>query len=107
MTDMTQEILDIIRAGDVDDSLKEIEDAVFARRALKGGQKLASDAFVVGKTVEVVGKLKPNYLFGHRFEIQKVNDKTVVISVPNERIYRRFAGSRSVRIPKTAVKVVA
>lgn len=105
--DMTQEIIDIIKSGDVDGSLNIIDMALQGRRAIKGGQKRAEEVFARGKTVEIMGKLKPNYLFGHRFEIQKVNPKTVVINVPNDPKFRRFAGHNGVRIPKTAVKVVA
>ena len=102
---IADEIVDMILAGDVDDDLEKIKRAVYARQALKGGQQRAED-FIVGQMVEIIGKLKPNYLFGHRFEVTKVNDKTVCVNVPRDPKYRRFSGSRSVRIPKNAVKVV-
>ena len=103
---ITQEILDIILSGDVDDDLAKIERAVYARRALKGEQQRGEEPFVVGRKVEVVEKLRPNYLFGHRFEIVKVNDKSVCVNVPSDPRYRRFSGSKSLRLPKSAVKVV-
>ena len=106
---ITNEIIDLIRSGDVDDDLHEIKMVVYARLALKGGQKRVEDedVFRYGDTVQIIGKLRPNYLWGHKFKVQKVNAKTVVIDVPNEPQYRRFAGETGVRIPKTAVKVVA
>lgn len=111
MTDMTHEIMDIIRSGDVDDNLAVIEMAIRERRSILAGQKRVPEIprtdFHVGCTVKVTGKLKPNYLFGHTFEAKKVNHKTVVVDVPDHPLYRRFAGHNGVRIPKTALQVVA
>lgn len=60
----------------------------------------------VGDTIKIVGKLKPNYLMGWTFPVTKVNAKTVSINVPDEPQYRRFAGLKSVRIPRGAVERV-
>lgn len=111
--DMTQEILDIIRSGDVDERLGEIRLAVHGRMALRPRKhdndppEIPRTDFRVGATVEVTGKLKPNYLFGKQFIVNKINSKTVVVDIPNDPIYKRFAGSNGVRIPKAALKVVS
>src|SRR5213592_2696597 len=108
MEHMTQEIIDIISSGDVDNDLDMIQAVVLERRAFlpRRHHEDKNGIFVVGATIEVVGRLRPNYLFGHRFEVVKVNDKSVCIDVPDEPRFRRFAGHKSVRMPKTALKVV-
>jgi hypothetical protein len=103
---MTQEIIDIIKSGDVDEDLRTILNEVRARMAIKGGQKRAEDQFMIGQWVEVVTKLRPNYLFGHQFQIVKLNEKTVCVEIPDEAQYRRFRNMRSLRLPKGAVRVV-
>ena len=106
---MTQEILDIIRSGDVDTDLEEIKIAVLSRIAFlpkEEQQQNYERGFTVGAMVKVNAKLRPNYLFGHTFMVKKVNEKSVVVDVPDEPQFRRFAGHRDVRIPKTALTVV-
>ena len=104
--DMTQEILEIIRSGDVDTDLEEIKIAVLIRIAELADLPNYERGFTVGAVVEVNTKLRPNYLYGHRFIVKKINEKTVVVDIPNEPQYRRFAGHTDVRIPKTALSVV-
>lgn len=108
--DMTQEILDMIFEGDLDGDLDKIKKQIFDRRALLGLERQVDEFqqnFRVGDMIKITGRLKPNYLFGHEFLVNKVNTKTVVIDVPNDPKFRRFAGSSGVRIPKTAVKKIS
>ena len=72
------------------------------------------DATIVrGDTVKVTGRLSPNYLMGHTFVVKRIGTKrgggrVVVVDVPDEPQFRRFAGNLNTRIPMTAVaKVVA
>lgn len=139
--DMTFEIVEMIREGDLDNDLGNIETAIrdrrkempcefchlvgthasdCAKKALeprkddedkqipewfrKGGQ--IPEGFHKDGMVKVIGKLRPNYLFGHEFLVTKVNPKTVEIWVPDLPKYRRFAGQKT-RIPKNALEVVA
>jgi hypothetical protein len=109
MTDssIAADIISMIREGDVDDHLSHIAQAVAARRVLKDGQRRVPENFYGATRVKVIGKLKPNYLLGHDFEVKKINPKTVVVSVPNELQYGKFAGMTHVRIPKGALEIVA
>ena len=99
---MHQEVIEMIREGDLDEHLDAIKAAIVSRQNRLGQQQ----EFEVGQTVTVTGKLKPNYLLGHQFRITKVNRERVKIWVPNNPMYRRFA-NQDVAVPKTAVKIVA
>jgi hypothetical protein len=47
--------------------------------------------------------ISPKYLVGKTAVVTKVNDKSVVVNVPDDPSYRRFQGKRGVRCPKTIV----
>lgn len=99
-----------IEQGKMDDGLLVLTNVIERRqRSLdRSDNNEDSEAkFRVGQDVKIVGKLRPNYLFGMTFPVVKVNDKTVCIDVPNDPVYRRFSGQKGLRIPKTAVEVVA
>ena len=119
--DLVTAILDQIIEGRVDNNLNAIILAAQDRqKALTGATDPGLTSLPLpsgspiespirrGDTIKVTGKLRPNYLLGHTFVVVKTNPKTIVIDVPNEPQYRRFAGSEGVRIPRNAVvKVVA
>jgi hypothetical protein len=65
------------------------------------------DRIFPGDDVRIIGKLRPNYLYGYSFTVKKVNQKTVSIDVPDLAHFRRFAGQKGVRIPKSAVEKVS
>lgn len=126
-----QDFVEFIREGDLDDHLESLRIYIVERQQ-KIGQ--IEQNFDTAQRVRVVAKLKPNYLLGHDFPVKKRNAKTVVVAVPDtctcERRkdahiddhdalrcpkgmglykpkYGRFAGMSHVRIPKTALEVVA
>jgi hypothetical protein len=108
-------VIEQINGGlfDKNDGLNRLSEAVRRRRAIKGGQKraelddldLPEQEFIVGQTVKVIGRLKPNYLLGHEFDVVKVNPKTCRVRVPNMGIYRRFKG-QDINIPKDALQII-
>jgi hypothetical protein len=139
---MHQEIIEMIREGDLDDHLGVIKATIVGRENKlsldkRDEQRKQDFNWYTASRVKVIGKLKPNYLMGYDFEVKKINPKSVVVSVPDtckfcqhERLthdpanmqclegdrnsaysfkplYGRFSGMSSVRIPKTALEIVA
>lgn len=158
--DMTSEIIEMLRSGDLDDSLTSIHYHTVQRARAIGNQIVCGPTEIEpppekdrkdltpsermeqnfnkakreGKKVKVVGRLKPNYLYGHSFRIVKVNPKRVRVAVPDQckfcgdvRMnhittmngqqkcqnsgryfspkYGRFTGASAVDIPKTALLI--
>jgi hypothetical protein len=105
MTDnISADIIEMIEAGDLDEALGQIQGACLKRQKILWQDN--QPEFKPMQQVKVVGKLRPNYLFGSVFEAIKVNPKTVMVSVPNQPRYRKYAGTQ-VRIPKSALEVVS
>ena len=115
-----------IAMGSYDGNLAKIQIAVTERLLFTGqtgigippaqalsGQTDPDATIARGDTIKVTGVLKPNYLMGHTFVVKRIGTKrgggrVVVVDVPNEPQFRRFAGNLNTRIPMTAVaKVVA
>lgn len=102
--DMSKEIIEMIEAGDLDDNIAPIMTAFHKRNTVLAGVK---KGFRRGDTVKITGRnLRPKYLFGKEFLVEKVNTKTVVVDFPFDPAYGRFSGASGVRIPKTAIEVV-
>ena len=130
-TDLTIAIIEHIEQGRCDDSLGLVAHAVTQRQKATGqipqgfSQALAQALPVLsgqidpdaeiqrGDTIKVTGRLSPNYLMGHTFVVKRIafkrgGNRVVVVDVPNEPQFRRFAGVSNTKIPLNAVaKVVA
>jgi hypothetical protein len=98
---LSASVIEMIREGDMDEALDDLSIAITLRRQKISGEK----HFSRGQTVKVIGKLRPNYLFGHTFPVLRVLGKTVEVQVPLDAKYRRYAGNKT-RIPKTALEIV-
>jgi hypothetical protein len=125
------DVVEMIQEGDFDDNLESLRIYVVERQQKIGD----SQDWARATRVKVIGKLKPNYLFGHDFPVVKRNPKSIAVAVPDTckwclqkksshkysqddlecpgddgSVYTprfgRFAGSRSVRIPKNALEIV-
>ena len=109
---IAHDIIEMVALGDLDASLGTIQGACLQRQKLihfgkeQKPEQQNGQIFKRGAIVEVAGQLKPNYLFGHRFKVLKVNPKTCLVWIPDEPVYRRFR-NQEIRIPKMALKVVA
>ena len=132
-TDLTIAIIEHIEQGRCDDSLGLVAHAVSQRQKATGqipqgtpqgqppaqalpvlSRQIDPDAEIQrGDTIKVTGRLSPNYLMGHTFVVKRIAFKrggarVVVVDVPNEPQFRRFAGVSNTKIPLNAVaKVVA
>lgn len=96
-------IADSIKKGRMDNGLDLILSAVRKRQLVKGGQNRVPQDFANANEVKIVGKLRPNYLFGKTYKVSKVNPKTIEVFVDPPQ--GRFSGKT--RIPKTALEVVS
>jgi len=97
-------ILDMIEEIDDLDLLKEIVSRASIRIAnMVGDDKREKPTYRRGDIVFFTNGISPKYLFGKTATVVKVNDKSVLVNVPDEPQYRRFAGARNVRCPKGIV----
>lgn len=53
----------------------------------------------IGQKVRFSDEIRPKYLIGLEAEVKKINPKTIVVNVPNEPEYGKYAGSIRIRCP--------
>jgi tRNA(Ile2) C34 agmatinyltransferase TiaS len=96
-------IVEQIHAGDLDDQLVQISQAIKAR----GARKRAEFARTLwkGDVVRFTGSLRPEHLRGLTAVVKWVNEKTVTVDMPDEPAYGRYAGVEQVRIPLNCVEL--
>ena len=129
-----QEVIDMIRFGDLDLHLVAIEEACKRRGETILGQKTPpmcpkcggfngqhkDDCSTKQKpqkpwpkrggtvVVRPDAQISPRYMRGKIFTVIRVNATTITVGpVPNQPRYGRFAGQKSVRIPKSALTLVS
>jgi hypothetical protein len=103
LKDPERQLLDAIAAGELDDHLVAIADAVHARRQLlhtvRSARALAE--LCVGDTVMFTNRIRPRYLEHELAEVTEVDDRAVTV-----RLWRpggRF-GERELRCPPLALR---
>ena len=107
---ISDDIIAMILAGDLDDELAKVTRACYTRKALiEGGLKDEKKReFQSGQKVRITGaNLRPKYMIGKEFTVKRVNQKTVVVDMPKDSGYGRFSGAKNVRIPKNCVTMVS
>jgi hypothetical protein len=81
LNDPERQLLDAISAGELDEHLVAIGDAVHARRQLlrtvRSAQAIA--ALCVGDTVMFTDRIRPRYLEHELAEVTDVDDRTVTV----------------------------
>jgi hypothetical protein len=115
--DMTQEIIEMIRGGDLDFSLTQIRDACKVRSAVLAGQEYQEESrqdsgsrptrYRKGDEVRINSTtIRPKYVNGKVFKVVRHNRTTVTVGpIPSDPAYGRFAGLRELRIPVSAVEL--
>jgi hypothetical protein len=113
---LSASVIDMIREGDMDEALGDIQAAISLRRSKiednhynGGGGQLGGGGqkFRRGQRIKITSHtLRPKYLYGKEFTVKKVNTKTVVVDFPIDSGYGRFSGSQGVRVPKSCVSVL-
>ena len=104
MTDdgITRLICETIAAGDVDGDLVLIQNTLNMRKTIVNGEKI----FRVGQRVEFNDHIIPKYLKGGMSVVQKVNDKTVIITVEHNPRLRKWSGLQKVRAYKNTLDII-
>jgi hypothetical protein len=101
--DLAADIIEMISAGDLDDDIDKIANAVNIRRAIKGGQQRARNMVRIKPNANI----SPRYMLGKEFPVIKKNRMTYSVGpIPDEKAYGRFAGQKLIRIPINAVELV-
>ena len=101
--DPERQLLDAITAGELDEHLVAIADAVHARRQLlhtvRSARAIAE--LCVGDTVMFTTRIRPRYLEHELAEVTEVDDRTVTVRL--RRPVGRF-GERELRCPPLALR---
>jgi hypothetical protein len=101
-----RQLLDAITAGDLDEHLVAIADAVHARRQLlhtvRSARAIAE--LCVGDTVMFTNRIRPRYLEHELAEVTEVEDRTVTVRL--SRPVGRFS-ERELRCPPLALRKLA
>ena len=105
LKDPERQLLDAIAAGELDEHLVAIADAVHARRQLlhtvRSARAIAE--LCVGDSVVFTNRIRPRYLEHELAEVTEVDDRTVTV-----RLWRpvgRF-GERELRCPPLALRKI-
>jgi len=103
LKDAERQLLDAITAGELDQHLVAIADAVHARRQLlhtvRSARAIAE--LCVGDTVMFTNRIRPRYLEHELAEVTEVDDRTVTVRL--RRPVGRF-GERELRCPPLALR---
>lgn len=95
-------LLESIAAGDLDDHLTAVADAVEARRHLLHTVRSATalGQLCVGDVVRINEKVSPKYLHGHQGRVVAIDDRCATVDLPYP--VGRFRGGE-VRCPPLAL----
>lgn len=106
LKDPERQLLDAIAAGDLDDHLVAITDAVHARRELLHTVRSATAIaqLCVGDEVILTGSVRPRYLAHELAQVTDLDDHWVTLRLA--RPVGRF-GDRELRCPPLAVRKLA
>jgi len=103
LKDPERQLLDVITAGELDEHLAAIADAVHARRqvlhTVRAARAIAE--LCVGDTVIFTNKIRPRYLQHELAEVTEVDDRTVTVQL--WRPVGRF-GEGELRCPPLALR---
>jgi len=92
------DIIKAIRAGDLDEDISLVTEALTARQAAR------ALSVRPGEKVRFNGNIKPKYLVGVLASVVKVNSKTVTCRIDDPATAGRFQGD--VRVPVSLIEPV-
>lgn len=104
LEDLDRLVLDAIVGGECDHILDVVIDSVADRRAILARRMLRQ--LEAGDMVRFGDQISPKYLIGLTVTVTKVNRKSVIVSVPNDPLFGRFRGKRSIRVPLSLIEAV-
>jgi len=101
----TDIIINTIVSGNVDAALDSINNAIRLRRKTLDQSK---GLFMnIGDTIVFNTHASPKYLQGQTAIVKKVNEKTVVVDIPEDAVgARRYRGAKNIRCPFSIVDKV-
>lgn len=99
---MLDEITDLSELQEIETAVAEKIEPLRPARPRRGRGVRNLDGWEVGDTAYFNGGTS-NYLEGLPVEVINTNTKSVVVKVPNDPRYRRFAGKTDVRCPNSII----